>query len=398
MIANPGEPDKEGDIDGLQATAAETGGTFAQLGTGGSAEDVVEAINELEAAKIERPPLVQTLDEPRTGQVIAGIGVGLLVLVWAAQGLISLAGRRSSAMSTALVLARRIGIVVALVLVLLQPGFGTRAAPTQLSDIEVLVVVDRTRSMAALDYQGGPRVYGAQRDLAELADALPGARFALLTYGSDVELELPFTSDATTFGTAIETLRLEGPFDGSGSLADRPLEAMREILERADEQHPDRRRMVVYVSDGENTADGEQASFSELEDLVDGGVVLGYGTEEGAKMPEADNLSTEDGYVYDQDKGEDAISRIDEDNLEAIAAELGIDYAHRTEPGGMRALADDFEASYALDEGADAPAEHDLTWLFGLILLGLVLLELRTWWRALWTSHTALAPARKEAT
>jgi len=284
------------------------------------------------------------------------------------------------------------------VLVLLQPGFGTRAAPTQLSDIEVLVVVDRTRSMAALDYQHGPRVYGAQQDLAELADALPGARFALLTYGSDVELELPFTSDSTTFGTAIETLRLEGPFDGSGSLADRPLEAMREILERAEEQHPDRRRMVVYVSDGENTADGEQASFSELEDLVDGGVVLGYGTEEGAKMPEADNLSTEDGYLYDQDKGEDAISRIDEGNLEAIAAELGIDYAHRTEPGGMRALADDFEASYALDEGADAPAEHDLTWLFGLILLGLVLLELRSWWRALWTSHTALAPARKEAT
>jgi Ca-activated chloride channel homolog len=301
-------------------------------------------------------------------------------------------------MSTALVLARRIGIVVALVLVLLQPGFGTRAAPTQLSDIEVLVVVDRTRSMAALDYQDGPRVYGAQQDLAELADALPGARFALLTYGSHVELELPFTSDSTTFGTAIETLRLEGPFDGSGSLADRPLEAMREILERAEEQHPDRRRMVVYVSDGENTADGEQASFSELEDLVDGGIVLGYGTEEGAKMPEADNLSTEDGYLYDQDKGEDAISRIDEDNLEAIAAELGIDYAHRTEPGGMRALADDFEASYTLDEGADAPAEHDLTWLFGLILLGLVLLELRSWWRALWTSHTALAPARKEAT
>ncbi len=301
-------------------------------------------------------------------------------------------------MSTALVLARRVGIIVALVLVLLQPGFGTRASPTQVSDIEVLVVVDRTRSMAALDYQDGPRIYGAQRDVADLADALPGARFALLTYGSEVELELPFTSDATTFGTAIETLRLEGPFDGSGSLADRPLEAMREILERADEQHPDRRRMVVYVGDGENTADGEQASFDELEDLVDGGIVLGYGTEDGAKMPEADNLSIEDGYVYDQDRGEDAISRIDEANLRAIATELGIDYDHRTEPGGMRALAADFESSYALDEGAEAPAKHDLTWLFGLILLGLVLFELRSWWRALWTSHNALAPARKEAT
>ncbi len=96
VIANPGEPDKEGDVDGLQAAAGETGGTFAQLGTGGSAEEVVEEINELEAAKIERPPLVQTLDEPRAGQVLAGIGVGLLVLVWAVQGLIALAGRRSA--------------------------------------------------------------------------------------------------------------------------------------------------------------------------------------------------------------------------------------------------------------------------------------------------------------
>jgi len=96
VIANPGEPDKDGDIDGLQAVASETGGTFAQLGTGGSAEDVVDEINELEAAKIERPPLVQTLDQPHLGQVIAGIGVGLLVLVWVAQGLIGLAGRRSA--------------------------------------------------------------------------------------------------------------------------------------------------------------------------------------------------------------------------------------------------------------------------------------------------------------
>ncbi|KAA1425946.1 hypothetical protein [Nocardioides antri] len=95
VIANPGEPDTDGDIDGLQAAASVTGGTFAQLGTGGSAEDVVEEIDELEAAKIERPPLVQTLDEPRAGQVLAGIGVALLVLVWALQGLISMAGRRS---------------------------------------------------------------------------------------------------------------------------------------------------------------------------------------------------------------------------------------------------------------------------------------------------------------
>ena len=93
-------------------------------------------------------------------------------------------------------------LVLALAVILLQPGFGTRAAPSQVADLEVLVVVDRTRSMAALDHQGGPRVYGVQQDLADLAEALPGARFAMLTFGADVELELPFTSDTTTFGTA----------------------------------------------------------------------------------------------------------------------------------------------------------------------------------------------------
>lgn len=300
----------------------------------------------------------------------------------------------SAAMSSALLVARRVAIVVTLVVILAQPGFGTRAVSTQSADVEILVVVDRTRSMAALDHQDGPRVYGVQRDLADLADALPGARFALLTFGSEVTLELPFTTDTTTFRTGVETLRLEGPFDGSGSLVDRPLESMREILERAEEEHPERRRVVVFVSDGENTTDEDQRSFGELEELVDGGVVLGYGTEDGAKMPEADDLSTDDGYIYDQDSGEDAVSRIDGDNLEDIADELGIDYRHRTEPGGMRAIADGFEASYAFDGRDDAPAKHDLTWLFGLILLALVLVELRTWWQALWTSHTTLLPSR----
>jgi Ca-activated chloride channel family protein len=300
-------------------------------------------------------------------------------------------------MRTALVIARRVAIVLAFAVVLSQPGFGERAAPTEVSDIEVLVVVDRTRSMAALDHQGGPRIYGVQEDLVALTKALPGARFGLMTFGKDAGVELPFTSDSTTFTTAIETLRLEGVYDGGGSQMDRPLEDMEQVLQRADEQHPERRRMVVFVSDGENTTDGGQASFAPLEDHVDGGIVLGYGTEEGAKMPEADNLSDRAGYVYDESTGEDAISRIDEDNLRDIAGEMGVDYAHRTEPGGIAEIAADFEASYALDEDEESTAANDLTWVFGLLLLALVLLELRAGWRALWTSHTVLSsPRRKE--
>ncbi|MEZ0578264.1 hypothetical protein [Nocardioides sp. MH1] len=95
VIANPGEPDREGDIDGLQALAERTGGSFGELGNGGSAADVVDRIDALKAAEVHKPPLVQTVDEPHTGQVIASIGVLLLVLVWAGQGLVALADRRA---------------------------------------------------------------------------------------------------------------------------------------------------------------------------------------------------------------------------------------------------------------------------------------------------------------
>ncbi len=288
---------------------------------------------------------------------------------------------------------RRVAIVLAFVAVLLRPGLGERDAPTQVADIEVLVVVDRTRSMAALDYQGGePRIIGAQGDLVALSEALPGARFGVITFGSEARVELPFTTDATTYRTAIETLRLEGEYAGSGSRADTPLDAMTEVLERSADQYPDRRHFVVFVGDGENTADGEQASFEELGDLVDGGVVLGYGTEEGARMPSADDLSTGEGYVYDFDAAQDAISHADPANLQEVADQMGTTYAARTAPGGMDDVAADFEAQYAADADEDLPAKHDLTWVAGLVLLALLLLELRAGWRDVWTSRATLAP------
>ena len=65
----------------------------------------------------------------------------------------------------------------------------------------------------------------------------------------------------------------------------------------------------------------------------------------------------------------------------------------------MEAIADDFEASYAFDERDDAPAKHDLTWLFGLILLALVLIELRSWWRrAVDLAHDAPAGTGRRPT
>lgn len=299
--------------------------------------------------------------------------------------------------TTALVIARRVGIALAFVLVLLRPGVGQTDAPTQLADVDVLVVVDRTRSMAALDFADRePRIEGVKADLNALVEELPGARFALLTFGADARLALPFSTDATAFQAAVDTLYLEGPRDGQGSRADRPVPELTEVLERAEEQRPERRRVVIYLGDGEDTAEegqGADQSFAGVKDLISAGVVLGYGTEQGAAMPASDDLDLSDGYVMDSDTDQTAISKADLDNLAAISVELGVPFRHRTSAAGFSRIVDDFEAAYV--DGGDGdgrPAKHDLTWVFGLVLLGLVLLELRSGWRAALASRTTLAP------
>jgi Ca-activated chloride channel family protein len=303
------------------------------------------------------------------------------------------------AAATGLVVARRIGIALVFLIIMLRPGIGEAEAPTRLADVEVLVVVDRTRSMAALDHgDREPRIEGVKEDLAELADALPGARFGMLAFGAEARLVLPFTTDANAFHAAVETLYLEGPQDGVGSRADRPVPELVEVLQRAEEKDRDRRRIVVYVGDGEDTTqEGQDHSFRALRDLADGGVVLGYGTTEGAVMPVSDDLDPDEGYVRDPETFDDAISRADPENLERIADELGVPFEQRTGAGGMEEVAESFEASIIEGGGDDArPAQHDLTWVFGLVLLGLVLLELRAGWRALLTSrHTLLPPDTK---
>lgn len=296
-----------------------------------------------------------------------------------------------------LLVVRRVAIALTFVLVLLRPGVGQADGTTQLTDLDVLVVVDRTRSMAALDYAGArPRIEGVRNDLAELAEDLPGARFAMLGFGAEARLVLPFTTDVAAFESAVETLDLERPRQGDGSRADRPVAEAVEVLERARERRPERRRVVVYVGDGEDTTGGgSDSDFGDVAELVAGGAVLGYGTEDGAKMPAADDLSLDAGYVEDPESGESAVSRADLDRLREIAGDLDVDFLHRTSSGGLDEVVDAFEASYVDGErGEGPPAKHDLTWILGLVLLGLVLLELRDGWRALWRTPDVLLPRK----
>ena len=93
-IAAPMTAERPSAVRTFEDAVTSTGGTFSLLGQDGSAAGVIEAIGDLEAKEIERPPVVQVLDRPVLGTVLAGVGVGGLGAVWLVQGLFAVRARQ----------------------------------------------------------------------------------------------------------------------------------------------------------------------------------------------------------------------------------------------------------------------------------------------------------------
>lgn len=297
--------------------------------------------------------------------------VAALVVAWA---VLAWRGRRAEDTGS---VTRRIAMAGTLLLIALHPGVGTATDARSQSSLDVVVVVDRTTSMTALDWDGRQeRLAGVRSDLAAAARALPGSRFALLSFGRGVHLDMPFSSDRNAFLTAVSGIRAENAFDGTGSSPDRPLDAVRDLLSRDRDQHPDRRRILLYLGDGEVTESrAALRSFDPVRPLVGGGLVLGYGTTSGGRMRVFADGGDDQSFLT-LPSGADALSRIDEGNLQAMASQAGITYLHSTRPGSVTRAMSAIPRTYAAAPGSGT-ARHDVTWLLGLVLAGLALVEAR---------------------
>ena len=291
-----------------------------------------------------------------------------------------------------------------LVLVAIALRVGDVDAPgnDRLPEIDVVVAIDRTTSMAALDGPGGAgtsRLAGVREDLDALVEAMPTARFSLITFGERADVAVPFTTDREALMDVVDAVLPESATAGTGSSLDRPVSLISTALAGTRLRDDDRRRLLVVATDGENTAAGTPGTYAPLAAGLDGGLVLGYGTRAGARMPLLEETSGSEGdqtdnagpspsagdttpteFVIDTRTGEPAVSRIDETNLQTIADELGGTYVHRRGPGGMEQLAAGLRGA-ALDDLEPVPPQRQVTWLWALLLLALALAELRLGWR-----------------
>ncbi len=287
-----------------------------------------------------------------------------------------------------LLVVRRIALVAALLALLLGLGNRDTAAPQRLPEIELLVAIDVTTSMSALDDPSGSRITAVRRDLVELVRHLDQVRLSVITFGRSADLRLPFTPDRLAYRDVVEAVQVERALAGVGSSVGRAVRPVRRALDDAAAAGSDRIPALVLVTDGENTVPGRQRSFTRVGDRVQAGVVLGYGTEAGGLMP-VERVDVDEqppapdavtALVTNRETGEPALSRLDSDNLLTIADELGAAYVPADGSQDLARVAAALETAAYADLEPGEP-ERELRWLWALLLLVLVLPELRAGWR-----------------
>ena len=279
---------------------------------------------------------------------------------------------------------RRVALAVVVLLVLAGPSVPVTES-VAVSSLEIYLVVDRTGSMGAEDWAGGPsagggtRLDGVRADLTAIKDAHPDARYSIIALDSAAKTELPLTSDVDAVTAWINALRQETTDRSGGSSLERALPLLAQTLSASQESAPEDARVVYVLSDGEATDDGAAATeaaeagvtWKQVGAMVDGGSVLGYGTDEGGRMRESDGSGATDApYIQDPTTGKDAVSVPDTKELKMVADDLGVSYYQRT--GGSDDVPTKDFTTLHVDAGLTDGRERKsyrryLTWPLGLV-------------------------------
>lgn len=213
----------------------------------------------------------------------------------------------------------------------LQPVLGEDDGVDPPAGLDVLLVIDRTTSMGAEDWDGErPRIEGVAHDVEQLVSELGAARWSVIAHDNLARVAMPWTTDSSAVLTMARTMGWREESHGTGSDVAVAAPLAEELLADVAAQRPDSKRLLVYFGDGEQTSPEPPTSFAPLQPYLDGALVLGYGTEEGGRMrqrPDVEDLVTRGGVPQ--------LSHIDHDSLQRMADELGGTYEYRTAPNAL---------------------------------------------------------------
>ena len=206
-----------------------------------------------------------------------------------------------------------------------------------------IIVIDDTLSMMAEDYDGNrPRMEGVKADVEYITEQMTGAKFCLIDFNNDVNLIAPFTDDTAYIKSAVNSIYPLADYHATGTNINVCKKLLGQMIDNANILG-DGDVVVFFITDGENTDRNELDTFADLAAGIDGGAIMGYGTDKGGQMHYYDELYEEEVLVEDKRSFpyQPAVSYIDEDNLEQLSKDLGLKYVHMYDTEDIDPILDD---------------------------------------------------------
>ena len=203
-----------------------------------------------------------------------------------------------------------------------RPQIGTWMGVAKRTGVDLLLAIDVSESMRARDLKPD-RLEKARREAFSLIQLLDGDRVGVITFAGSAFVQCPLTLDygaATMLLSAVETGTLPRPGTALG-------EAIRAGVNALSTQ-PDRSKVLVVMTDGEDHGSEPLEAASEA---AEAGVVIytiGLGSTSGEPIPVEPGQGT--GYKRDN-QGQIIMSRLDESTLIDVAAVTGGRYFRATD-------------------------------------------------------------------
>ncbi len=209
-------------------------------------------------------------------------------------------GMRSVMVVTALAL---------LVVALMDPRWGVQYTPVAQRNIDVMFVLDTSRSMKAGDLAPS-RLTRARQYIEDVLDHAAGDRVGLVSFAGTSQLDVPLTRDTTAMTLALDAIDVRGGREGGSLLG----YAIRLATESFPED--DATKAIIVLSDGEDMGSRpvEAAATAAQHGARIWTVGLGD-PDQGARIP----VDVDGERLFLTHNGEEVWSIMDPDTLTAVA-------------------------------------------------------------------------------
>ncbi|MFH0952766.1 MAG: VWA domain-containing protein [Verrucomicrobiota bacterium] len=252
---------------------------------------------------------------------------------------------------------------------LARPQWGFHWQEVKRRGLDILVVLDTSRSMLAQDIKPN-RIQQAKWGIRDLIQKLKGDRIGLVTFAGSSFLECPLTVDYAAFLMTLDDVYVGIIPRGGTAIA----QALRTAMNSFAKEQGEADRAVVLITDGEDHEGNPLELLDELKKKNIRVYAVGVGTLEGELVPSEGEAQT--GFMKDRE-GKVVKSALQEGVMERLAVATGGAYV-RSAPGdfGLDRIFDQGIAHLKRDEQESRMTkayEDRFVWFLGLAFLALAI-------------------------